>query len=416
MKRNLKLHQWLMKWHFISGIIILPFVLMLSVTGFIYLFKNTYDSPQISDFRYVDVKNERLTFQEQWEIAGRNSDAKPHSIIISGKTDEATEFISGKFANVSHLFVNPYNGTITGKFFENDSPMGQIRKMHGSLFLGVWGGRIIELVGSWLFVMLLTGIYIWWPVRKWSVFGFFIPRIKQGRRTFFRDIHAITGFWISILLLMILAGGLPWTEVFGNNFKRLQKVTNTGYPATWDGQGLKSLPTENSLSLDEMILIAKEHPLPGTVSLAFPKGKEGIYSLSNTYYKDLNAQKIIHFDQYSGKLLLQHSWSDVGVLMRGRMWFMAFHQGQLGTWNFLIIACTASLLFIMSLSAIISYLLRKRKGKLEIPIVPSNFFPGKIIFLVIAILGLILPLFGLNILLIVLVSRLSMSKSLLKTI
>ncbi|WGF91379.1 PepSY-associated TM helix domain-containing protein [Aequorivita marisscotiae] len=410
MKKNLKLHQWLMKWHFISGVIILPFVLILSVTGFIYLFKNTYESPQISDYRNLDVKNERLTFQEQWEIAGRNSSVKPHSVILSGKTDEATEFISGKFANVSHLFVNPYNGAITGEFIENESPMGEVRNMHGSLFLGVWGGRIIELVGCWLFVMLLTGIYIWWPVKKWSVFGFFIPRIKRGRRTFFRDIHAISGFWISILLVMILAGGLPWTEVFGNNFKKLQKITNTGYPATWDGQGLQSWPTKNAMSLDEMILVAKKYPLLGTVSLRFPKGKDGIFSVSNTYYKNLNAQKVIHFDQYSGRVLALHKWSDVGFLMRGRMWLMAFHQGQLGAWNFLLIACTASLLFIMSLAAIISYLLRKPKGKLQVPNVPSNFHPGKYIFLSIVILGLILPLFGLSVLLIALLSRLPLRK------
>ena len=410
MKKNSKLHQWLLKWHFIAGVIILPFVLTLSITGFIYLFKDNYESPQISKYRQVDVKTERLTYQEQWEMANAKASVKPHSIIVSGNPDEATEFVSGKFALVSHLFVNPFNGTITGEFFENESPMGQVRNLHGKLFMGVWGGRIIELVGSWLVVMLLTGLYIWWPVKKWKLSGFFIPRIKQGRRVLFRDLHAITGFWISIMLLMILAGGLPWTEVFGNNFQHLQKITNTGYPATWGGQGLKSKPFENPLSLDEMVKITKKYTLPGTVTLSLPDGPEGIYSLSNTYYQKLNTQKIIHFDQYSGEVLLKHNWEDVGVLMRGRMWFMAFHQGQMGTWNFLLIACTASLLFIMSLSAIISYLLRKRKVTLDIPVVPSNYSPKYPIFITIVILGLILPLFGLSVLLIFLIDILPLGK------
>lgn len=52
--------------------------------------------------------------------------------------------------------------------------------------------------------------------------------------------------------------------------KQLQKISNTGYPATWDGRGLKSQHFKDPLSLDEMIQIAKNHPLQGTVSLKLP--------------------------------------------------------------------------------------------------------------------------------------------------
>ena len=45
MKTNTKLNKWLWKWHFIAGLILLPFILLLSVTGVIYLFKAQYEAP-----------------------------------------------------------------------------------------------------------------------------------------------------------------------------------------------------------------------------------------------------------------------------------------------------------------------------------------------------------------------------------
>ena len=40
MKYRYALNSWLWKWHFIAGLISLPFVFLLAVTGGIYLFKD----------------------------------------------------------------------------------------------------------------------------------------------------------------------------------------------------------------------------------------------------------------------------------------------------------------------------------------------------------------------------------------
>lgn len=410
MKKNLKLHQWLLKWHFISGIIILPFVVLLSITGFIYLFKDTYENPQQTKFQDVSVQNERLSYDQLWEIANKNAITKPHSIILSDDEDQATEFISGAFGTASHLYVDPYSGNVTGEQIEKDSAMFTVRKLHGELLLGSWGTKIVELVGSWLLVMLITGIYIWWPLKNWKIRGLFLPRFRNGRRILFRDLHAITGFWFSIVLLMILAGGLPWTDVFGSNFQKLQNITNTGYPSTWNGSGLQSKKMNSKISIENVVEIAKEFNLPGMVNLRIPNNPKGVYSLSNTNYSNLSTQKMIHIDQYSGAVLLQHDWADVGFLMRGRMWFMAFHQGQMGTWNFILIAFTAFMLFVMSISAIISYGLRKTSGTLDIPDISPNYSPQYPVFLIIILLGIILPLFGLSVLIIAIISSLKSNR------
>ena len=396
--KNDKLNKWLWKWHFIAGLISLPFVLILSITGAIYLFKADYEALQQKHIKEVVVTGTPIPLQEQWNIATKNAIKKPNSMILSTSASQATEFISGRFGGKSSLFVDPYAGEVSGEIITRRTDMFKIRKLHGELLMGKFGTKIVELIASWMVVLILTGLYVWWPARGWKLKGFFIPRTKKGKRTFYRDLHAIGGFWISGLLILILAGGFPWTDVFGENFKQVQKLTNTGYPITWEGRGLESKIDGMPLTLDQMVEKAEALQLPGQVTIHFPKGPKGVFSVSNVNPSDLGSQQKIHFDQYTGEQLLHLHWDDVGSLMRGRMWVMAFHQGEFGTWNWILMLFTAIALTVMSASALLSYILRKRKGTWGIPKVPNSFNIGYAIITTLIILSVIFPMLGLSIL------------------
>ncbi|WP_417362355.1 PepSY-associated TM helix domain-containing protein [Galbibacter sp.] len=405
--KHKKLHKWIWKWHFLSGIIALPFILLLSLTGIIYLFKDTYEQKEIQHYREVVVTSSPLPFQRQWEIAKNQTNEHLTSMIIPSAANHATVFESGKFGTHQSLFVDPYKGMVTGLVIDRNTDMYNVRKLHGELLMGSFGTKIIELIGSWMVVLIITGLYVWWPENSWKLKSYFLPRIRSGRRTFFRDTHAITGFWLSTLFLMILAGGLPWTDVFGSGFKWVQEKTHTGYPTTWHNYSQSDF-TKNTemVPLDFIVEKAQELQLPGAVSITFPKDKKGVFSVQNIYYKDLNQQKKYHLNPYSGELIKQHEWADVGVLMRGRMWLMAFHQGQFGQWNWILVLLTAFLLFMMSLSAIISYVLRKRKNNWGVPKVPKNYSLGIGMLFIIGFLCVLLPLFGLSVIIIVIFEQL----------
>ena len=430
--KNEKLNQWFWKWHCIAGLITLPFILILSITGIIYLFKADYEVPRQQHIKKVSVDGDPISFEHQWDLANAYNAKKINAVILPKQNNQATEFVSGKFGGKSSVYIDPYLGKVSGTIVPKNGIMFKVRKLHGELLLGKFGTLIIELVASWMVVLLCTGIYIWWPgngyksqlprskptrhpadnyfshfqvkLRKLNstmwIKGFFIPRIRQGKRILYRDIHAITGFWFSILLLMILAGGFPWTDVFGANFKWVQKATHTGFPATWSGHQLQSIPNGKIITLDKIIAKTKTFDLPGEVRIDFPKGTKGVYSISNTYPQDLNAQQKIHLDQYSGTPLLKLHWADVGVLMRARMWFMAFHQGEFGLWNWVLVLLTAIGLLLLSITALISYLLRKRKNEWNIPQTPSDFTVGYPMIGIILLLGIVFPLFGVSVVLI----------------
>ncbi|MBL6447596.1 PepSY domain-containing protein [Fulvivirga sp. 29W222] len=399
MNKNLPLHQWLWKWHFVAGIVSLPIVILLSATGVMYLFKDQYEKPLYEKLQQIPAQEQHISYQQQWAIARKKAQKSPNFIILPESATQATEFVSGRFSDKSSLFVNPVDGTVKGELIVKDTDMYIVRKLHGELLTGKYGTKVVELVASWMVVLILTGLYIWWPMNGWKLKGFFTIRTRGSRRIMYRDIHAVSGFWFSLLLLLVLAGGLPWTDVFGSNFKWVQEQTHTGYPKTWDGRALSSKISGTPLTLDDMVNTARRLDLKGEVSIHLPQSAGSVFSISNRT-SELSAMRVAHFDQYSGKQLLAHTWSDIGPFMQARLWVMAFHQGEFGLWNWYLMLFVGFMLLVMSISAIYSYLLRKQKGQWNTPKVPAHFRVGSGIIVLVVLLGVVLPLFGTSVILI----------------
>ncbi len=399
--KNRKLNQWLWKWHFIAGLISLPFVLVLSITGAIYLFKPDVEKEAIANIQNIkESKAQTVSYEQQFNLATKVLGKKPNALILNADKNKSTEFVSGRFSNKKSAFINQYTGEVSGKFSPKNTWMHTVRKLHGELLGGKVGTKIVELIASWMVVLILTGLYIWWPFSK-GIKGVFTIRFKEGKRTLFRDVHAVTGFWFSLLLLIVLAGGLPWTDVFGNNFKWVQKVTDTGFPKTWSGRGLSSSVKDKTLTIEEMVTIAKEQKLAGVITLSLPRSPKSTFSVANQTFP-LNNQYKLHFDQYSGELIKGHTWSDVGILMKARMWLMAFHQGQFGGWNWWLMFSIAIGLTVMTIAGLFSYLYRKTKGSWGVPKVSKQFTVGKAVIIFIIILGIVFPLFGISLIFITL--------------
>ncbi|NQY94029.1 MAG: PepSY domain-containing protein, partial [Campylobacteraceae bacterium] len=246
------LNKWMWKWHFIAGVVLMPFILLLTLTGSIYLFKSIYETYTQEQMMKVSVTDHRLSYEKQLELVSIYTSIKPSEFILSNKQDEASTFEVGRWSKKRTIYINPYSGKIQGDIKTSDTLMHKIKKLHGELLLGKVGSKVVELTASWTVVLILTGLYIWWPKNGWQLKGFFIIRFRSGKRAFFRDLHVITAFYLSIFLLLTLAGGLPWTDVWGSGFKTIQKMSNSGYPINYNGKKLTSvLQNKERVSLDE---------------------------------------------------------------------------------------------------------------------------------------------------------------------
>jgi len=406
MNKSKQLNQWLWKWHIIAGLISMPFMALLCITGSIYLFKAQFNDFAYQEARFVSPASNSTAYDytKQLETVKKYTDAHIVSMTLAHEKNQTTAFRQHGKGHAQHLvYVDPYTNKITGEYAQKDSFMQTVRKLHGELLLGHYGELFIELIASWVIVLALTGIYVWWPYKNISLRGFFTLRTNKTRQIFWRDMHAVIGFWMCAFLLIILAGGMPWTNLFGDNLKWVQKQTNTGYPQHWrNSKGLSSdltLSQNASLNLDSVVNIALNQELKGVITIKFPDDKTGVYTIENRSLW-LEDQKVIHIDQYSGNIIKSLTWAQVGALMDIRRLFMRLHQGEYGVVNLVISLIAALSIFVSTIASMASYIIRKPKGQWGLPKVPESFKAGITIITMIGILGIIFPAFGISLLLI----------------
>lgn len=224
------------RWHFYAGLFCIPFVLWLSVTGGIYLFK-----PQIEDALYAPYRGVTTGLTPPLApdaIAARAVAAVPgstlHAYILPQNSRDAVEVLVGKGATDVRVWVHPQTGAVLHQVPEEDRLMRVVFRLHGELLAGDYGSALVETAACWTLVMLLTGLFLWWPRGAGKLAGVLYPRLRKGRAALWRDVHAVTGLWISIGALLLIASGLPWANAWGAWLRDVRAVTGTADgPQDW---------------------------------------------------------------------------------------------------------------------------------------------------------------------------------------
>lgn len=412
MQKSKQLNQWLWKWHIIAGLVSVPVIALLCVTGSIYLFKNNFNDYVYQEARFISAPTSTkiTSYADQLRAAQDKAESHIMSVALPSSPQETTAFKQhSKGHSTNLIYVDPYTNNVTGTYEQKETLMYTVRKLHGELLLGLPGTLAVELVASWFVVLALTGVYVWWPIKGFSLAGFFTVRIQKTRRLFWRDMHSVVGFWMSAFMLIILAGGMPWTELFGDQLKWVQKQTDTGYPEHWrNSKGLSSntkLAEQKPISLDQVVNMSQQRELRGEITIKLPMTKDGVYTIANRS-QWLNDQQVIHVDQYSGAPIKELTWNQVGVLMDLRQVFMRLHQGEYSLVSLVAVLLVALTFLVSTVASLVSYLIRKPQGHWGLPKVPDNFNAGIPVVIFIAALGVIFPAFGISLVLILLTDQL----------
>ena len=208
--------QSVWRWHFYAGLFCIPFVLWLALTGTIYLFK-----PQVEawiDRAYDGLVLDRPVAGPAAEV-GAALQAVPGSTFVAYEVptapNDAARVIVGLGGDAIRVYVHPATLRVLKTVREEARFEQVVFKLHGQLLLGNAGSVLVELAASWAIVMIVTGLYLWWP-RGAGLAGTLYPRLRAGGRVFWRDLHGVTGLWVSGLVLFLLVSGLPWSYVWGN--------------------------------------------------------------------------------------------------------------------------------------------------------------------------------------------------------
>ena len=200
-KATFQVHLW-------SGIGVGLYVLLISVTGSIAVYRNELYAAATRDPITVAPSGPRLSEEELNAALKR---AYPESTEVRiGSGDNPIQAVSIAFENLgSHRQrqFNPYTGEDLG----DAVPLGiqlvsGLLSLHDDLFAGSTG-RSVNGVGAVLVIVIaLTGIIVWWPgIKSWR--RSLTVRRNVGWRRFVWDLHSMVGFWtLGFILLFGLSG------------------------------------------------------------------------------------------------------------------------------------------------------------------------------------------------------------------
>ncbi|HEX7933268.1 MAG TPA: PepSY domain-containing protein [Paraburkholderia sp.] len=385
-------YRTLWRWHFYAGLFVMPFLIVLAITGTLYCFQ-----PQIEPLLYpkllVVEQQSTPRISEDLLLARARAAMPPAALAVTAAITNSPES-SAEFVfrladgDKQSVYLNPYSGEILGTLSADRRFMQVDRMLHRKLLLGKPGELLMELAACWTLVMIGTGVALWWPRAASTVRDALVPCLTLKGRPLWKNIHAVMGIWLALGAVLFVLSGLPWSGSWGKQFKALATAANLGAPpGTWGGLPLRSaLPHATSghakganadgttiaeheghtAQTDSMPgMVMDDLPLPQTpwavgnarvpasadakAATALPLGHIvaqaawlGVTSgysialpMSSTgvytvsyFPADPKLERTIYMDQYSGAVLKDIRYEDYGAVSKAVSYGTSLHMGR----------------------------------------------------------------------------------------
>ena len=403
-------YRALWRWHFHAGLFCIPFVLVLALTGSIYLFK-----PQIDAFADRGVDSLTLTgtrASAEAQIAAALASVPGSKLFvyeIPGEPDDAVRVhLYSPEGTGLIVYVHPETLAILKTVPHTGRLTEVVRTIHAELLAGRTGAILIELAASWTIIMLGTGLYLWWPRDGRGIAGVLYPRLGAGRRVFWRDLHAVTGIWVSAFGMFLLITALPWTTVWGAGFSKTRALLTPAKqewalsPTDEHAQhrseaAAASLATP--VTLDDIVRRVAPLALDPPVRVYLPNERAPVWRVRAETQNRPRVREL-ELDMQSGEVLSDHGFAQKPAIDRVIGVGIAAHEGQLfGIANQLLGLATALGLITLCVSAVVMWWRRRPEGSLGVPAPRvAEFRIHAPLIALIVVAGALLPLVGVSLL------------------
>ncbi len=453
------------RWHFYAGLFCIPFVLWLSITGTIFLFH-----PQIQ--HWLDRPYDSLVITAR---ASANSQVQAALKAVPGSTldayqlpataTSAAQVLVDRQTRQYRVYVHPETLAILHVADEDYRIDTFTSRLHGELLIGKYGSWVVELAASWAVVMILTGLFLWWPRNSSGLGGVLYPRLWQGGRVFWKDLHATAGIYVSFFALFLLFTGLPWAKAWGGYLKAIRHLS-AGHAVKQDWSTssadiVAARSARNSMGSMDMSGMATAHDLGTPAVPGSPGGSGGEHAQHATVWgrhrtslsgpnafvaldtmvaaveplhlrdpvlispamtaggnwtaksdtRDRPLRVDLVLDGRSGAIVSRSDFSSKPWLDRVIGAGIAAHEGQLfGVANQLISLFTTAGLVMLSVSGLIMWWRRKPEGVLGAPVAVKRVPFSAVLAASVVLLGIYFPLLGASMILVAATERLVLSR------
>lgn len=427
------------RWHFYAGLFVAPVLVLLAITGALYLFDRELEGWWNHEIQTVSVGARSLPLADQ-EAAVRTAypAAQIDRVRLPRAEDQASRWLITKpEGSVAEIFLDPYSGRITGEVDPSVQPMAIVRKIHGTLLAGDLGSYLVELTACWTLVMLATGLYLWWP-RKLKVKGVIVPRMQAQGRRFWRDLHAIPSAVNALLIIFLVLTGMPWSAFWGHQFAKIGRSIPFIEPTPNFGNHIAHVVAQkgehdehasHNMETESLPWVVKNSPQPsasggssigvaevekflpllevqrfgGNGSISYPKNGDGVFRIG--YIPDkAEGQRTIYIDPQDGRIIDDIGWDQYSPSGKLIEWGTMTHMGrQYGVVN-QIVGLFVCFCLIGTVSAgLVLWWRRRPKGTFGAPQTSATDRIPPAVVMIIVGLGILFPLVGASLVVIYLV-------------
>lgn len=266
------------------------------------------------------------------------------------------------------IYVDPYTATVTGVVDLRTNWIELLRIAHQQLLLRYDIGHLVVGVGTLgLFVLILTGLVLWFPKNKAALKQRFSVKWSARWRRKNYDLHNVGGFYAHLIILVLATTGLVWT------FEWWEKGIFALFGETRPNYGKHdSVPPRRAVASDPM-------------SRAFADALTRRPDFTRLYFYKTDSTR--EFEAYvtydggtgwdesddyfyhgqTGELVAQHRQQDKTPGEKWRNSNYAIHVGSIFGWRTKVLACLVTLICasLPLTGVLIWWGRRKKSGKLH---------------------------------------------------
>ncbi|ASP35855.1 PepSY domain-containing protein [Labrenzia sp. VG12] len=432
-KSRFYLAAW--RWHFYAGIYVVPFLIMLAVTGLGMMYIAVFDG---RDGEKITVTASgdpvSLSAQSEAALAGFGDEARLVEWIGAKSAEGANVFRVNEAGTNTMVAVDPYAGAVIETWNRRDGWYDLFNDIHGTLLIGTTGDRLIEVAAGLSIVLIVTGLYLWWP--RAGNRSSFVPELKARGRDLWKSLHKVVGAYVALILLVFLVSGLAWAGIWGEKFVQAWStfpaekwfnvplsdethasmnhgaikdvpwgLEQTLMPASGSDAGLDAIPEGIAVNLDSVAAFGRAIGYQGRFRVSFPNGDAGVWtinqdSMSNDSENPM-VDRTVHLDQYTGKILADVGFADYSLAAKGMAVGIAFHEGDMGLWNIVLNTVFCLSVIFLCVSGLVMWWLRRPKGaalRIFAPKSPDDLPHWRGAMILMLFLSLAFPLVGITLL------------------
>ncbi|MDP2122533.1 MAG: PepSY domain-containing protein [Hoeflea sp.] len=443
--RTNKLYLAAWRWHFYAGLYVIPFFMMLAITGM-----------AMAWIAHVEGRDgERTPVVAQASVLPVSAQAEAAVAAVPGGT--LVQYVAPRTADVAAIFrvdagevatmvvVDPYTSEVLEQFPRRSGWYDFMDQLHGDLMLGVTGDRMIEIAGSLGMVLIATGLYMWWP-RDAGWRAVLVPQLGRGGRAMWRSLHGVVGFWLSLFLVFFLISGLSWAGIWGEKMVQAwsqfpaEKWDNvplsgdihasmnhgpkevpwalelTPMPASGSDAGSAGLAAGTAITIDSMDALAREIGFDGRYQMNLPSGATGVFTFSrdsmSTDSTDPMSDRTVHVDRFTGNILADVRYEDYSWAGKAMAVGIALHMGTMGLWSVLANTLVCLSVLFLCVSSVVMWWKRRPAGtmRLAAPPMPKDMPLWQGAMLVALVVSLAFPMAGLTLIVVLALDQLVLSR------